>query len=418
MDSKTKTRRFLHGMLKSYYTKTDLELPPRFTLREFAFIYRGSRGMHRPVAFVTGQEFKEFMAAKLPIHTYYSTAYYSNPRAPMKNKEWLGADLIFDLDSDHLPGGENMSYPRQLELVKKKTRLLLEDFLMDDFGFQEKHIKLVFSGNRGYHIHVRKKEVFSLPRSARREIVDYITGTGISLSSIFPYDMVEVSKFKEFSKTEYSYKFPPRKKGGWGRRAIDLIKYALERWSHMSKEEFVEEVAYDSSKKTGIKGIGEKTAVGLYNELYGQGKWRDIIKKETLDDLSESGMVNQKYFLKIFEQVIRDHGINQLSLKFVGATDEPVTGDTKRLIRLPTSIHGGSFLVVKPIDIAKFDDFEPLKDAFIEISGDKNYDIRLEDLPNEEYVVLKGKTYEFEKNMNVPECLVPFFVTKYQAKVL
>ncbi len=411
MDTKTKTRRFLHRILKTYYINAEIQLPPRFTLREFAFVYRGGRGMHRPVSFSSHQELKEFMANKLPLHSYYSTAYYSNPGAPMKNKEWLGADLIFDLDSDHLPGGEDLSYQDQLKLVKKKTQLLLEDFLMDDFGFEEKHMKLVFSGNRGYHIHVRKKEVFSLPRGARREIVDYITGTGISLSSIFPFDMIKVSEFKEHSKTELSYRFPPQQKGGWSRRAINLIKYALRRWSTMPEEKVIEEIS-------DIPGIGPKTAIGLYDELYKEGKWKRILEKKRLDDLSESGKVNQKHFLKIFEEVIRDHSINELSLEFVGTTDEPVTGDTKRLIRLPTSIHGGSFLVVKPINFQDFDSFDPLKDTFIEVGGDSTYEIRLDKLPDEDYIVLNGNTFEFERNMKVPEYVVPFFAAKYQAKVL
>ncbi len=367
--------------------------------------------MHRPVSFSNYQDFKKFMINRLPIHTYYSTAYYSDPRVPMKDKEWLGADLIFDLDSDHLPGGEGLPYQEQLKLVKKKTRLLLEDFLMDDFGFQEEHIKLVFSGNRGYHIHVRKKEVLSLPRSARREIVDYITGTGISLSSIFPFEMVTVSTFKEYSKSELSYRFPPSDRGGWSRRVIDLIKYALRRWNTMPKAEVIKEIS-------AIPGIGKKTAVGFYDELYEQGKWKHLIEKGRLDDLSESGMVNQKHFLMIFEEVIKDHSINELSLEFVGTTDEPVTGDTKRLIRLPTSIHAGSFLVVKPIELEDFYSFEPLEDAFINTSEDKIYEIKFDSLPDEGSVTLKGKIYEFEERMNVPECLAPFFITKYQAKVL
>ena len=374
--------------------------------------------MHRPVAFDTRKEFLDFMASRLPLHTYYSTAYYSNPRAPMKDKEWLGADLIFDLDADHMPGCDGLSYPEQLELVKKKTRLLLEDFLMDDFGFQEKDMQIVFSGNRGYHIHVRKKEVLSLPSSSRREIVDYITGTGISLSSIFPFKIVEVSRFKDHAKTEMSFLFPPEERGGWSRRAIQLIKYALERWSAMSKDEFVKELIYEQKKKTGIKGIGEQTAAGLYKELYEEGKWKEIMRSENLDCLSETGMVNQRHFLKIFEQVIGDHGINELSLDFVGATDEPVTGDIKRIIRLPTSIHSGSFLVVKPIELEEFQDFEPLKHAFPDVMGDREYQITMDSTPKENSVVLKGQEYELSKKMKVPGDLVPFFVAKYRAKVL
>jgi len=43
--------------------------------------------------------------------------------------------------------------------------------------------------------------------------------------------------------------------------------------------------------------------------------------------------------------------------------DEPVTTDTRRLIRLPRTLHGGSGLVVTPIDRDDLDAFDPLRDA-------------------------------------------------------
>jgi DNA primase small subunit len=43
--------------------------------------------------------------------------------------------------------------------------------------------------------------------------------------------------------------------------------------------------------------------------------------------------------------------------------DEPVTTDTRRLIRLPGTLHGGSGLVVTPIDRDDVAAFDPLCDA-------------------------------------------------------
>src|SRR5690606_32198531 len=45
--------------------------------------------------------------------------------------------------------------------------------------------------------------------------------------------------------------------------------------------------------------------------------------------------------------------------------DEPVTTDTKRLIRLPSSLHGGSGLRVTPLAPKDLDDFDPLVDAVV-----------------------------------------------------
>jgi len=43
--------------------------------------------------------------------------------------------------------------------------------------------------------------------------------------------------------------------------------------------------------------------------------------------------------------------------------DEPVTTDTRRLIRLPGTLHGGTGFVVRRIERDALDDFDPLEDA-------------------------------------------------------
>ena len=67
-----------------------------------------------------------------------------------------------------------------LMLVKKETQKLLT-FLLSDFGITESRISVVFSGGRGYHIHVRDPSVFALGSDERREIVDYLTGRGLAM---------------------------------------------------------------------------------------------------------------------------------------------------------------------------------------------------------------------------------------------
>ncbi|MFX0198427.1 MAG: hypothetical protein ACFFCW_20090, partial [Candidatus Hodarchaeota archaeon] len=39
----------------------------------------------------------------VPSDVYYSSSYYEKPKEEMKAKGWLGADLIFDIDADHIP---------------------------------------------------------------------------------------------------------------------------------------------------------------------------------------------------------------------------------------------------------------------------------------------------------------------------
>ena len=46
----------------------------------------------------------------------------------MQEKEWMGAELIFDLDSDHLPNADKMRYEESLALVNRNLRNSLRSF--------------------------------------------------------------------------------------------------------------------------------------------------------------------------------------------------------------------------------------------------------------------------------------------------
>ena len=102
----------------------------------------------------------------------YSSAYYRVPdHLKMAQKEWLGADLIFDLDADHLREAAGLSDQGQLELVKRKVRSLLEEFLLGDFGISPENAQLYLSGGRGYRVHVRDEAFLPLNSPERRELV-------------------------------------------------------------------------------------------------------------------------------------------------------------------------------------------------------------------------------------------------------
>jgi len=52
-------------------------------------------------------------------------------------------------------------------------------FLTEDFGVSSASIKVYFSGNRGYHLHVEDERFEGMDPSARAEIANYIKGTGL-----------------------------------------------------------------------------------------------------------------------------------------------------------------------------------------------------------------------------------------------
>ncbi len=148
------TRNFLISRFREYYLEASLEVPPGLESREWGFLFFDDSGMRRHKSYLNRGELADYVRAMIPAHVYHSAAYYQRPGAPtMKEKIWKGADLIFDLDADHLRQAPK-NYRDMLELVKKETLKLL-NFLTADFGFSENNISVAFSGGRGYHIHVR-----------------------------------------------------------------------------------------------------------------------------------------------------------------------------------------------------------------------------------------------------------------------
>ena len=80
----------------------------------------------------------------------------------------LGADLIFDLDADHILRG---SYQQMLERIREEA-IKLVTVLDEELGVDMRTARLVFSGGRGYHIHVQEIALRSFDAQERREIVD------------------------------------------------------------------------------------------------------------------------------------------------------------------------------------------------------------------------------------------------------
>ena len=93
--------------------------------------------------------------------------------------------------------------------------------------------------------------------------------------------------------------------------------------------------------------------------------------------------------------------------------DEPVTTDTKRLIRLPTSLHGGSGFRVTPLDLSDLGGFDPLVDAVV--FGDRKVRV---DLSLKVTMPLLGSTHALEKGpATVPEALAVFLCCRGIAEI-
>ena len=334
-----------------YYRRAPLDPPPRLARREFAaFPFSRETMMRRHASFRTPEEFGRFLGSEVPRHVYYSTAYYRKPAEPtMAQKEWLGADLVFDLDADHLRGAGDLDYAGQLRLVKERLCALVDDFLVGDFGVDPRAMLLTFSGGRGYHVHVREERFLSLTSPERRELVDYLTGTGFDPTSVIGRRR-EVESRSENAPS--AGRVGPTRllaapdAPGWTGRETRALLALLARWEELGADRTATEL-----EAMGVPRPKARRWAGL---LIADGGARRIRSDPEL--VVPAGLVPND----LLEVVLK-----QAEIVVQGETDAPVTTDVHRLIRLPGSLHGGTGLRVTPLRRDQLDSFDPFRDAVV-----------------------------------------------------
>ena len=333
-----KTIDYLKDKFQEYYKNAQIILPPRFTSREWGFLNWKGGIMNRHIKFSSRKEVSNYLSRVSPAHCYHSVAYYSDPnKTTMVDKEWLGADLIFDLDADHLPEMEDVkkgkiTFSKLMIYIREQTYRLVVDVLLGDFGLNEKDLLITFSGGRGYHVHVRTSDMLTLPSGARRELADYLTGKGLDLNKI----LIDAGRTKEFPirgrGMERKYisfeKLPETNAKGWQGRISRFINHKLDYFRKLDNKEL----------KVETKNIGVKLD-------------KSDLKGNNEDAFNRLPKSSKKKFV-------------QLALKETAIhPDEPVTGDIHRLIRLPGSLHGGSGLKVTAMNYKQLEKFDPMTDA-------------------------------------------------------
>jgi len=341
---------FIKQRFSRYYSAIDVPAPLELANREFGVITERG-GMWRHLGFRDTKELHNFLRKQVPIHAYHSSTYYNKPNArTMDEKGWLGADLVFDLDADHLEGAGDMTFEDMLAAVKVEFQKLLDSYLLGDFGFDEKDILIVFSGGRGYHAHVRDKRVLQLNSHERREIVDFITTPHVDIDHLVKREIFDSKEFQGHVSRKYIYRLYPADTPGWkGKVTYSVIDF-INRTEDMEMGEILGELMR-------FKGIGNTMAKSIYKSLYpGKPGTRGIDKIR--DELNLEPFSSDKVRNSFINYIVKE-----MSVELGGETDEPVTSDIKRLIRLPGTLHGKSSLKVVPMNLAQLNDFDPLRDA-------------------------------------------------------
>jgi DNA primase small subunit len=424
------TIKYLKKKFAGYYERADLTYPTRFTRREWGFMFLGENYMQRHIKFKTHDHIRAFLTGgiadgnkrpdarfRVPAHVYYSSAYYSDPGLqpmPKKVEGWLGADLIFDVDDEHIRGIEGLTYAQRLEKVKNIiSSKLLNDFLLDDFGFNEEFIDVAFSGSRGYHIHIKDPKVLELGSTERREIVDYIIGLGLDYTTIFASQIFDLKEFggrRVATKTRVN--MPEENAKAWKNRMRTGVLNLLSELESLDKSQAIillldisHNITFRSEGGKKTKRLGRKGATDIYNDIFSGKPGVRGIDRIRNDNILE--IFTKDSYRNMFIELVKAHA----AVEMAGETDEPVTTDVKRLIRMPSSLHGKTGFMVKPLTIEQLDEFDPLIDAIV--FSDEPVNIKLAE--NTEFDI-KGKHFSLEPGVTeIPEHAAIFLMCQRKA---
>lgn len=364
-----------------YKSATDLA-PERIGEREFGVGNFEIKISQRHMSFRSERDLKEYLSTNAVPYVSSSSAFYKFPSGrPMEKKGWLGSELVFDLDVTdmdlpcQLKHGKSWVCSICLNEVRKETIKLVYDFLIPDFGFSEKEIKVNFSGNRGYHVHVDNKDMLMLDAAARREVTGYISGSGIEFADLFPTAGRRGEKL--FG--------PSSKEKGWrgkiAKNFLSNLNAGVDSLMNMGMEK---PIASKLWRSKGLVQMGIEN--GNWDMVYIKNKadfWRGVIEKQAV---SQSDRI-----------------------------DRNVTNDPTHLIRLANSIHGGTGLVAKKLKRpGELYGFDPMKEA---IAFRKGY-VKIDAHTNYELIMTGQKFGPYAGEIKVPTYVGAYLYLKGQARII
>ncbi len=402
------SQKFVGDQFAKWYRKNAGTIPAPIDLprREFAFLTFQGRGMHRHIQLPTLRELHGYLRNNGPMHSYHSSSYYENPTADMALKGWSGADLVFDIDSDHvvLPcqnthdkwwcrncDESGMGHPPEmckcskaqfttetwvcadcLQAMKYEAEKLL-DILISDFGAKIENLITNFSGNRGYHVHVHSDAMIGLNQNSRREIVDYIMATGLE---------VNLQGFKLGKGTRSTLA-----EGGWrgrtGRALYDYLSSATEKEIRALKMSPNATKAVINSKDEVLDTLMTKHPSNLL----------PLIPPKQLDKLVAKAIKLQ-----------------------ASEIDTVVTTDIHRLIRMPNTLHGKTGWQVQTIPYGKLPSYDPLIQAVVQTGEDVKLEFK--GAPKIKILGEEYGPYEEGAIVELPLGAALFFLCKKGARVI
>ena len=160
-------------------------------------------------------------------------------------------------------------------------------------------------------------------------------------------------------------------------------------------------ISDDPIEKLKEYGVKQSDAEKLLNDL----------SEERVKRIKEGRLDQSKTIRKFFlNSALRKTAVSMSA----GETDEPVTCDVKRLIRLPASLHGKTGFKVEKISIEGLIEFEPLNDAVV-LPNDP-VEIELEKPFN---ITIKEEKFNLDQGIHeLPTYLAVFLIGRRLGKII
>ncbi|MBI5553946.1 MAG: hypothetical protein HY917_04370 [Candidatus Diapherotrites archaeon] len=347
---------FLQQQFARFYSSHPLSVES-VEWREFGTGEWKQKISSRHMAFGSQEEFNRFLAERAPLYVSASAAYYEHPSAkPMEAKQWVKGDLVYEFDADDLKPEcfldhtfwscphcqtkgkgapdycsscgervqvEEWTCPECLKATRRELFRLL-DVLEQELGMRE-GFSFNFSGNKGYHVHVRSPTWQFLSPKARVELVDYLSGSGLEWPKL------------GFEARSGGFRLPSGPQSGWSRRTYDYLNSLL--------------AEGDYAKIAALGGVREADAKKLLND-----------PSKVLVALSEGfvpsglGKKNEAFWMKLLSAALE---CNRIRL------DRSTSIDSSKLIRVPNSLHGETGLAARVLSREQLKEFEPLHEAVV-----------------------------------------------------
>ena len=405
------SRDFVYQKFCEYYRDPSNIIPaPIFPeQREFGYLTFKDHFMVRHRRFSGINSLRAALNQVVPSDVYHSCAYYENPDFDMDKKGWLGADLVFDIDADHIPSScdkihdeftcakcgfsgrgitpetcpacegtkfSTKTWPcgQCIQAAREET-LKLVDMLSNDLGFSLDELHVFFSGHRGFHVHVEDEAVRSLDAMARKEIVDYVTGLGLAVLERDSKERQGKRGPKKFSLHNF----------GWNKR----LKVGIQTFLETASKDDLKNIGLNNSVTAAL--LKNKNAV--VTRCINDGRWESV-----------SGVKDQTW-LKLAEYV-RDVQSSKI--------DTVVTTDVHRLIRMNGTLHGKTGLKKVEFPAKDLQDFDPFVGAVAFKKGEVR--VLVSDVPE---FKMGGETLGPYKNetKELPVAAAVMLICKGRAKV-